>query len=172
MPASLPSQVTQTADGRDLYVYDNVGYPNGTVAYFNTVVAPSGGAPGGTVPFNLTYPVYDPAVPSAIGIGQGIPIPPGVYLARLSVPAVGESGTGQTKGCFTFTWDGTQLTAGATYSPVNFNQSSCYIATQTNGVTGLANILVWGWVNLVGANVTATIEVVLLQQLPYILPLV
>jgi hypothetical protein len=136
------------------------------------VVAPSGGAPGGTVPFNLVYPVYDPAVPSDIGVGLGFPIPAGVYLARLSVPAVGESGTGQTKGCFTFTWDGTQLTAGATYSPFNFNASSCYIATQTNGTTGLANILVWGWTNLVGANVTATIEIVMLQHLPFVLPLV
>lgn len=172
MPASLPCSLTQTADGRDLYVYDNQGAPNGTVVYFNTVLAPSGGAPGGNVPFNAIYPVYNPAVPSVIGIGQGVPIPPGVYLFRLSVPAVGEAPSGLTKACFTGTWDGTQLTAGAAASPDNFNTSSCYIGTLTNGTTGVANILSWGFTGLIGANVTATIEVVLLQQLPYILPLV
>ena len=172
MPASLPSQVTQTASGADLYVYDNVGYPNGTVAYFNTVTAPSGGAPGGVVPFNAIYPLYTGGAVPTNGVGQGIPIPPGVYLARLSVPAVGESGTGLTKACFTLTWDGTQLTAGGVFSNNNFNNPSCYIATGTNGTTGLADILLWGWTNLVGASATATIEVVLLQQLPYILPLV
>jgi hypothetical protein len=171
MPASLPSQVTQTASGADLYVYDNVGYPNGTVAYYNTVTAPSGGAPGGVVPFNAIYPVYGGGAVPVNGIGQGVPIPPGVYIARLSVPAVGESPSGLTKACFTFTWDGTQLTAGAVFSPNNFTLPSCFIATNTNGVSGVANILAWGWQNL-PANSTATIEVVLLQQLPYILPLV
>lgn len=172
MPVSLPSQVTQTSDGRPLYVPDNQGYPNGTVAYFNTVVAPSGGAPGGLVPFDAVYPVYTGGPLPLTGIGQGVPIPPGVYLARLSVPAVGESPNGLTKGAFTFTWDGTQLTAGACSSPNNFNTASCYIGTGTNGTSGLANILNWGWTGLVNTPATATIEVVLLQQLPYILPLV
>ena len=172
MPASLPCSLSQTADGRDLYVFDNPGYPNGTVAYFNTVLAPSGGAPGGVVPFNAIYPVYNPAVPATNGIGQGIPIPPGVYLFRLSVPAVGEAPSGLTKACFTGTWDGTNLTAGGAASPDNFNTSSCFIGTSTNGTTGVPNILVWGFTGLVGSATTATIEVVLLQQLPYILPLV
>jgi len=172
MPSALPSQVTQTADGRDLYVADNAGAPNGTVVYYNVVVAPSGGAPGGVVPLNVIYPVYAGGAVPVGGIGQGVPIPPGVYIARLSVPAVGESPSGLTKACFTFTWDGTQLDAGAVFSNNNFNNPSCYIATGTNGTSGIANILLWGWTNLVGANVTAQIEVVLLQQLPYILPLI
>jgi hypothetical protein len=172
MPSQLPCSLTQTAGGADLYVADNQGAPNGTVVYFNTVVAPTGGAPGGVVPFNLIYPVYNPAVPAENGIGQGVPIPPGVYLARLSVPAVGDSPSGFTKGCFVFTWDGTQLTAGAVSEPSSdFNQANCYIGTFTNGTTGIANVFVWGWRGLV-APATATVEVVLLQQLPYILPLV
>jgi hypothetical protein len=171
MPVSLPSQVTQTAGGQDLYVYDNAGAPNGTIVYFNVVLAPSGGAPGGSVPFNAVYPLYTGGTVPPTGIGQGVPIPPGVYLARLSVPAVGESTTGLTKGCFVFTWDGTQLDAGATFSSNNFNNPSCYIATATNGATGVANILVWGWNNLT-AVATAQIEVVLLQQLPFITPLI
>ncbi len=174
MPASLPPSVTNTADGRPLYVPDNVGYPDGTVAYFNTVTAPSGGNPGGVVPWNVIYPVFNPAVPLSTtnGVGQGIPIPPGVYLFRLSVPAVGEAPSGLTKACFTGTWDGTNLTAGGAASPDNFNTSSCFIGTSTNGTTGVPNILIWGFTGLVGSATTATIEVVLLQQLPYILPLV
>jgi len=171
MPVSLPCSLTKTADGRDLYVYDNQGYPNGTIAYYNVVVAPSGGNPGGNVPFDAIYPAFTSPPPFPVGIGQGIPIPPGVYLARLSVPAVGEAPSGLTKACFTLTWDGTQLTAGAAASPDNFNTSSCYIGTLTNGATGVANILQWGFTGLIGANVTATIEIVLLQQLPVILPL-
>ena len=169
MPSQLPCSLTQTAGGTDLYVPDNAGAPNGSVVYFNTVFAPTGGAPGGVVPFNTIYPVYTGGAVPANGVGLGVPIPPGVYLARMSVPAVGEAQF--TKACFTFTWDGTQLTAGAVFSPNNFTLPSCFIATNTNGVSGVANILAWGWQNL-PANSTATIEVVLLQQLPYILPLV
>jgi len=153
-------------------VYDNVGAPNGTVVYYNVVTSVSGGAPGGVVPFNTIYPLYAGGALPLTGIGQGVPIPPGVYLARLSVPAVGESPSGFTKGCFVFTWDGTQLTAGAISDPSSdFTQPSCYIGTFTNGTTGVANILVWGWRGLT-AVATAQIEVVLLQQLPYILPLI
>jgi len=173
MPASLPCSLTQTADGRDLYVEQNQGYPVGTVAYFNTVLAPSGGNPGGVVPWDVIYPVYSGVTPSVTnGIGQGIPIPPGVYLFRLSVPAVGEAPSGLSKACFTGTWDGVNLTAGGAASPDNFNTSSCYIGTTFNGTTGVPNILVWGFTGLVGSATTATIEVVLLQKLPFILPLV
>jgi hypothetical protein len=171
MPVSLPCSLTKTADGRDLYVSDNQGYPNGTIAYFNVVSAPSGGAPGGVVPFDAIYPPFTAPPPFPVGIGQGIPIPPGVYLCRLSVPAVGEAPSGLTKACFVITWDGTQLTAGGAASPDNFNAASCYIGTLTNGTTGVANILVWGYTGLIGANASAEIEITLLQQLPVITPL-
>jgi hypothetical protein len=170
MPVALPCSLTQTADGRDLYAQESIVVPTGAPVYFNTVTAPSGGAPGGTVPFNAIYPVYGGGVVPTNGVGLGFPIPAGVYLARLSVPAVGEAQF--TKACFTFTWDGTQLTAGAVFSPNNFTLPSCFISTNTNGTTGLANILVWGWQNLVGVNATATIEIVMLQHLPFVLPLV
>lgn len=170
MPSSLPPSVTNTADGRPLYLPDNQGNPAGSIVYFNIVVAPSGGAPGGVVPFNVTYPVYNAAIPLSVtnGVGQGIPIPPGVYLFRLSVPAVGEAPSGLTKACFIGTWDGTQLDVGSAASPDNFNTSSCFVGTSTNGTTGVANVLVWGFTGLVGSATTANIEVVLLTQLPAI----
>jgi hypothetical protein len=171
MPAALPCSLTQTADGRDLYIYDNQGAPAGSVVYFNSLPG-TGGVIGGNVPFNIVYPVYNPAVPSVIGVGLGVPIPPGVYLFRLSVPSEGAAPNGLTKACFVGTWDGTNLTAGGASSPDNFNTSSAFIGTSTNGTTGVPNILTWGFTGLVGSVNVATLEVVLLQQLPYILPLV
>ena len=169
MPVSLPSSVTQTADGRDLYVPDNAGYPVGTVAYFNTVISP-GGTPGGNVDMTAIFPIYTGGPVPVTGVGQGVPIPPGVYLARLSVPAVGDSPTGFTKGCFTLVWDGTQLDAGAVYSNNNFTTAGCFVSTGTNVTTGQASILTWGWIGLVSPS-AAQIELVLLQQLPSITPL-
>jgi len=170
MPASLPSQVTQTADGKDLYLPDNQGYAVGTVAYFNTVISP-GGNPGGNVDMTAIFPVYTGGPVPVLGVGQGIPIPPGVYLARLSVPAVGDSPTGFTKGCFTLVWDGEQLDAGAVYSNNNFTTAGCFIGTGTNVGTGQASILTWGWIGLASPS-EAQLELVLLQKFPAITPLV
>jgi len=167
MPVALPCSLTKTAGGADLYVDQNAAVPVGQSVYFNTVVAPSGGAPGGVVPFQTIYPIYNPAVLPNVtnGVGLGCKIPPGVYLARLSVPNVGEAANGFTKGCFTFTWDGANLTAGASSDPSNDSGATqCYIATNTNGTTGFADNFVWGWRNLVGANVLATVEIILLQR--------
>jgi hypothetical protein len=174
MPVTLPCSLTKTAGGADLYVDQNPALPVGQSVYFNAVVAPGGGAPGGVVPFGAVYPVYVPGVLPSVtnGVGLGYKIPPGVYLARLAVPAVGEAANGFTKGCFTFTWDGVSITAGASSNPSNDSGAAqCYITTATNGTTGIADILVWGWRNLVGANTLAQVEVILLQRVDAFTPL-
>jgi hypothetical protein len=173
MPVQLPCTLTQTAGGVDLYLNDNPGLPAGSSVLYEEVVgaAPTPSAPGANIDFSTGYAPYvlgTPIVPGTV-YGTGFKLPAGVYLARLDASNVGEAANGFTKGCFTFTWDGLDLTAGATSNPSNDSGAAqCYIATTTNGTTGRANILTWGWRNLVGAAPTGVINVVLLAQYPII----
>jgi hypothetical protein len=173
MPVSLPCSLTQTAGGADLYLNDNPAQPLGSSLLFMSVTgaAPTPSAPGANIDFSTGYPAYVPGTPVVSGTvyGSGFKQPPGVYLARLSVPNVGEAANGFTKGCFTFTWDGANLTAGASSNPSNdVGQALCSIATTVNGTTGFASVLTWGWRNLVGAAPTATIDIVLIERIALI----
>ena len=174
MPVSLPCSLTQTADGsKELYLNDNPAQPLGSSLLFMQVVggAPTPGNPGANIDFSTGYPAYVPGAPVVAGTvyGTGFKQPPGVYLARLSVPNVGEASNGFTKACFTFTWDGANLTAGATSNPSNdVGQPLCSIGTTVNGTTGFASVLTWGWRNLVGASPTASIDIVLIERITLI----
>jgi len=174
MPNQLPCSLTQTAGGADLYLNDNPAQPLGSSLLFEQVqgAAPTPGSPGGIIDFSTGYTPIVPGSPPVSGTiyGTGLKQPPGVYLARLSVPNVGEAANGFTKGCFTFTWDGVNLTAGASSNPSNdVGAALCSIATATDG-SGVARFLVWGWRNLVGAAPIAQIDIVLVERIT-LLPL-
>jgi hypothetical protein len=172
MPVSLPSQVTKTAGGADLYLNDNPALPLGSSVLFMTVTggAPTPGNPGANIDFSTAYPPYTGGIPvSGVVYGTGFKYQTGVYLARLSVPNVGEAPNGFTKGCFSFTWDGQNLTAGGSSNPSNDSgQTQCFIATTTNGTTGFASVLTWGWKNLVGPAPIGTIDIIMVEQIPII----
>lgn len=173
MPTVLPSAVTKTAGGADLYLNDNPALPLGSSVLYQTITggAPTPGNPGAIIDFSTGYAPWVPGSPIVPGTvyGTGFKYQTGVYLARLSVPNVGEAANGFTKGCFSFTWDGQNLTAGASSNPSNDSGAAqCFICTLTNGTTGLASNLVWGWKNLVGAAPIGTIDIIMVEQIPII----
>jgi len=173
MPSQLPCSLTKTAGGADLYADQNPAIPIGSTVYYNQVQS-STQAPLGIVPFSAVYPVYVPGVAPSVtnGVGLGVKIPAGVYLARLSVPNVGESPSGFTKACFTFTWDGANLTSGASANPSNDSGApQAFISSQINVTTGLIDTFVWGFRNLVGAVTTAQCDIILLQKVDAFIPL-
>lgn len=160
MPASLPSQVTQTVNGGDLYVPQaNVSEPVGEVVYYN-LVASASTQQGALVDFSLTSPAPGTPLPnSPIGTGRKFPI--GTYLVKLST-RLAMAPNGFARSTFVISWDGLQLFGGG--SNHLRNDFTVEFAINVNpGGSGAFNILSWNAYGLTNPS-QLQCEIVLISQ--------
>lgn len=160
MPVALPCSLTQTADGRDLYVpQPNVSEPTGEVVYYNLTSSAST-QQGALVDFSLTSPAPGTPLPNT-PIGTGRKFPVGTYLVKLST-RLAMAPNGFTRSTFVIAWDGLQLFGGGDNHLRN-DFTVEYAINVNPGGSGAFNILSWNAYGLTNPS-QLQCEIVLLSQ--------
>jgi hypothetical protein len=138
--SALPATVTQTANGRNLYVLDgNVDQDSNALVFAGTASVTT----GGTIVADFADLLYN-----------GEKIVPGSYIVYMNIPAVGYSVTNFTSACFPLYWDGATLFCGGVAFIANGSTGDTTFGVRpiTNVTSGLASVMSVSVTNLAGAT--------------------